>query len=47
MLPQEPGQPWPGIVYRHGVVKADQGMIEVSSNETDGTLFSVVLLRKV
>jgi signal transduction histidine kinase len=36
-----------GLFIVKEVVKAHQGTIEVSSNETDGTLFTVVLPRKV
>jgi signal transduction histidine kinase len=36
-----------GLFIVKEVVKAHQGTIEVSSNEADGTLFTVVLPRKV
>lgn len=47
---EQPGQPSTslglGLFIVKEVVSAHQGTIEVSSNETDGTLFTVVLPRK-
>lgn len=47
---EEPGQPTTslglGLFIVKEVVNAHKGLIEVSSNETDGTLFTVVLPRK-